>query len=174
MQIVLPLFLAAAIFSGAFLPGRGDELGPTVLAKGLFSYQAPSGWSVQETSFSKYPVSAAPRHDGFAANIDVVIENSPKGLDDYVSSSLAAFQGLRSALRHMRIVSRQAFLTSAGLDGVRVEAAALAGSYHLRETFYFFDGGGGNKLTVTASCLAAESTQDVPLFDASLKTLTLE
>jgi hypothetical protein len=173
MRIARAIVLATAIFSCGALSSRGDEMGSTVLAKGLFSYQAPPGWSVQQASFSKYPVSAAPRRNGFAANIDVVIESSPKALGDYVSSSLAAFQS-SGALRDMHVVNQRPFLTAAGLDGIRVEATDMAGPYHLREIFYFFDGGSDNKLVVTASCLARDGIRDAPLFDASLKTFTLE
>ena len=166
--------MALAVCSATLLaPVRGDERGPTVLEKGLFSYQAPPGWTVQQENFSKYPVSTAPRRNGFAANIDVVIARNSQSLDDYVRSTLAALRS-SGALRDVRMVERRPFSTAAGLDGLRVEVAALAGSYQLREFLYFFDGGSANKLVVTASCLESDAARDALLFDASLKTFSLE
>jgi hypothetical protein len=70
-------------------------------------------------------------------------------------------------------VSEAPFLTAAGLDGQRV-ATETADPRALRQVFYFFDGGSDRKIIVSASCLPEDGAADTALFDASVKTLSLE
>jgi len=156
----------------ATLVGRAD--GPqTVVAPGLFSYQAPPGWTAQDSPISKYKVSFAPPVNGFAANINVVIDKAAMSLNDYVTASLSQLKAT-PMLVNVKVVSQQPFQTAGGLDGQRVVVTDAMGKMDLQQTFYFFDGGSNAKLVVTASCLSSDGAADAPLFDAALKTFTLE
>jgi len=173
MKFVLILCLAFFGFAGAILPGRGLDMGPTVLQPGLFSYQAPKGWSVQDSPLSKCKVCVDAPKGGFAANLNVVIEANAKSLPDYVAANVAALKA-SPVFHDLKVVSQQAFTTAAGLDGTRLEITDTLDKFDLRQVFYFFDGGSGNKVVVTASCLIGDSAADAPLFDASMKTFSLE
>jgi hypothetical protein len=169
-------------FARLLLPGLGllaaalvcRADGPqTVVAPGLFSYQAPLGWTAQDSPISKYKVSFAPPANGFAANINVVIETAAVSLNDYVTGSLSQLKAT-PMLTNVKVVSQQPFQTAGGLDGQRVVVTDTMGKINMQQTFYFFDGGSNAKLVVTASCLAADGAADAPLFDTALKTFTLE
>lgn len=165
------LVLGMGLFA-ATLVCRAD--GPrTVVAPGLFSYQAPPGWTVQDSPISKYKVSFASPASGFAANINVVIETAAVPLNDYVTASLSQLKATPMLL-NVKVVSQQPFQTAGGLDGQRVVVTDAMGKMDLQQTFYFFDGGSNAKLVVTASCLSSDGAADAPLFDAALKTFTLE
>jgi hypothetical protein len=161
---------ALFVFAGAILPGRGEEAGPTVLDKGLFSYEAPAGWSVPEMTLS-HPVALGPMKDGFAPNIHVDIQSSPKSLDAYVTENLRA---VRAAFPDFRLVSRRPFTTAAGLDGIRVVITDKVDKFYLQQMFYFLDGGSNQKLIISACCLMADGIRYAPIFDASIKTFSLE
>jgi hypothetical protein len=169
MKRLILLLSASAL---AFLPARADG-GPTVVQPGLFSYQAPPGWTVQESPVSKYKISLAAPVNGFAANINVVIENAPVSMNDYVTASL---NGLKSAtaLQDVKILSQEPFTTAAGLAGQKIVVTDTMNKIGVRQTFYFFDGGSDNKLVITASCAQPDGAADAVLFDAAMKTLTLE
>jgi hypothetical protein len=122
---------------------------------------------------SKYKISFAPAANGFAANINVVIETAAVSMNDYVAGSISALKAT-PALTNVTVVSQQPFQTAAGLDGQRVVVTDTMGKLNLQQAFYFFDGGSNAKLVITASCLAADGATDAPLFDAALKTFTLE
>jgi hypothetical protein len=69
--------LTAVAFLGlAWLaPLWAQDAGRTVLARGLFSYEAPPGWKVSDLNLSQ-PVSRGPARDGFTPNIQVDIVTS--------------------------------------------------------------------------------------------------
>ena len=166
------LLLVGLGLLAAIIPLYADA-GPTVLAKGLFSYQAPPGWAAQDSPISKYKISLAPAANGFSANINVVIETAAVSLNDYVTGSLGQLEAT-PMLTNVKVVSQQPFQTAAGLDGQRVVVTDTMGKMNLQQTFYFFDGGSNAKLVITASCLVSDGATDAPLFDAALKTFTLE
>jgi hypothetical protein len=149
------------------VPGRGEGMGPTVLAKGLFSYQAPPGWQTTESSRSPYPVCSEGWNQAQEARIQVQIETASQGFSIYVDRCL---QALCIGPDHARILDRRPFVTAAGLDGIRVTLTLRS----LRHIFYFFDGGSGKIIIVNACCRLSDADRDVPLFDISLKTFTLE
>lgn len=173
MRILAALSLVFFSLACEALPGRAADLGPTVVQPGVFSYQAPSGWTVRDTPLSKYKVSTGTPRNGFAANINIVIEAYAKSLPDYVAANLTAIKG-SSLFQNVKVLDQQPFTTSAGLEGTRVEIEDIFGKFNLRQTFYFFDGGSGNKLVITASCLVGDGAAEAPIFDGSMKTFTLE
>ena len=77
---------------------------------------------------------------------------------------------LRTGPDHARILDQRPFVTAAGLDGIRVNLDIR----DLRQILYFFDGGSNCIIVVNACCLSKSAARDTPLFDASLKTFSLE
>jgi hypothetical protein len=145
-------------------------MGPTVLDKGLFSYQAPPGWTVPEMNLS-HPVAVGPMKNGFAPNIHVDIKTSSKTVADFVAENLRA---VRAAFPDFKLIDQRPFSTAAGLDGIRVVITDTVDKFHLRQIFYFFDGGSNQILVISACCLAADGARDTPIFDGSIRTFSLE
>ncbi len=158
-----------AALCAAVMPLCADA-GPTVLAKGLFSYQAPPGWTLLDSSLSKFPVSIGKASNGLKPNIFVAMRSFPGGLPDYTATFLTALRGKFNTT----IVDQQPFVTSAGLDGNRIVTRQPTPSVNAQIVYYLFDGGGGNKLMIAAACAASDAKQDTPLFDAAVKSFTLE
>jgi hypothetical protein len=167
MKIGHPVLLICLSFVCMALHGEGAEPGPTVLARGLFSYQAPPGWQTSASPVSPYPVSSEGWYRPHEARILVNIVTVSQGVSDYVTQCL---QALRSGPDYAHVLDRRPFVTAAGLDGIR----ATVNIRGLRQIFYFFDGGSGKIIIVNACCLLRDADRDTPLFDASLKTFSLE
>ena len=97
-------------------------------------------------------------------------------MNDYIAGSLANLKKLPQ-IKDLVIVDQNIFKTIAGLDGTRVvvnDTVPQLNNARVEQVFYYFEGGGGNKLVVTATCLASEAATDEPLFDAAVKSMTLE
>jgi hypothetical protein len=164
-------FFAALLFlAGMADRGAADELGPTVLDKGLFSYQAPAGWTVAELG-DAHPAAVGPVKGGFAPDIHVDIKPNSKPMNEYVAENLRA---MRQGLPGFKLIDQKPFSTAAGLDGIRVAIIARVGKFRLQQILYFFDGGGNQVLVISACGLAADGLREAPVFDASIKTFSLE
>ena len=150
--------------------GRAHEAGPTVLAKGLFSYQAPEGWTLMSSPLSKFPVSIGKANPGQRPNIFVGMSSFPGGLADYTGTILTYLRSKTGTI----IVSQQPFVTTAGLDGIRIVTRQALPRSNVQLIYYLFDGGGGHKLMIAAGCAASDATQETPLFDEAVKSFTLE
>src|SRR5580704_11725175 len=139
-------------------PGDSRDLGDTVTQAGLFSYQAPKGWSVKSTPLSKYDVAVDTQRNDFVANINVVVEAYPESLAQYVSlnKQMIAASGIYAIFQ---IVDEQPFETSTGAKGVRLVAKDQLNKQDMQQIFYFFEGPSKNKFVVTASCLAGDGAQ---------------
>jgi hypothetical protein len=151
--------------------------GPTVLAKGLLSYQAPPGWMVRDpVGISKYQIAVAPAPAGIPANINIEVDQEAGPMDGYIANSLATLKKLPQ-VEDLTVVSQKTFTTAAGLDGRRVvvtDTVPQLNNVRIEQVFYYFDGGGDNKLVITATCRASDAATDEPLFDAAMKSMTLE
>jgi hypothetical protein len=171
MSLQSPHFLALAIYFLVTLAcGRvaAQDLGDTVSEPGVFSYQAPKGWTIQSTQMSKYKVCLDKAKDGFAANINVVTEAYSGTLEKYVELNKAAIKG-SAFFTSVEFVDDKPFVTSSGANGIRVTANTVLGKLNLRQSFYFFDGA-SSKFVVTTSSLIGDGDKYAPIFDASLKT----
>lgn len=146
--------------------------GPQVAdAAGGFSYTAPDGWKVTTMAVSKYKIAYAKPSGGFAANINVVAENSPLSLDAYHRASANT---LKSVMPGYHLVSQSPFVTKSGLHGFKVVTDAAPQGRRLRQTYFLFSGHGPRKLVVTASVLSAQAAQYAGPIDAALKTFTVK
>jgi len=169
LRLQLAVFLGVA-FAG--LPGLARGQGETVSEPGLFSYQAPQGWSVKTTPISKFKISFDAPKNGFSANINVVAEVSPGSLAKYVDANEAILKAT-PMFQNLEVLDQKTFTTAARVAGVRVRVRDSVGNAHLLQTFYFFPGAAETKFVVTASCLAADGDAYAPIFNASMKTFSL-
>ena len=170
-----PAFAALVFLTAG--TGLGANPGPTVLAKGLLSYQAPAGWIARDpVGISKYQIAVAPARVGMPANINIEVDQEAKPMDDYIANSLATLKKLPQ-VEDLTVVSQKTFTTAAGLDGRRVvvtDTVPQLNNARIEQVFYYFDGGGDNKLVITATCSASDAAINEPLFDAAIKSMTLE
>ncbi len=145
----------------------------TVLAKGLFSYEAPPGWQVGPQSNSAFDVSRTGNGGDFGS-ILVSIEESAKAMPDFVAARLHDFR----ERERLRIGAPKPFATTAGLDGFRVLATGPlvdgADKTPTAFVFFFFDGGANKKIAVRCACSKNREARYVPLFDAAVRSFTLE
>ncbi len=146
----------------------GDE---TVSVAGVFSYEAPAGWTVQNSPASKCPVALGARKDNFTANLNVVFEPFAGTLDDYVAANMKEISG-PSGFANLRIIEQKSFQTSAGVRGARVVLDDTQGAVNLQQVFYFFAGSSSNKIIVTGSSLVGDGDRFAPIFDGAMKTFS--
>jgi hypothetical protein len=160
------VFVSLGVFSSA--------TAATVLAKGLFSYEAPPGWSVCLHADSNLEIAQAGKSGSDYGEIRVSILKSDSSIHDFMVAGLRRLETAQKA----RVVSRQPFLTAAGLDGFRLvlEGPLLAGADEAPtcRVLYFFDGGSNQKIIVEGTCPRSLSSRYLPLIDAAMKTFSLE
>jgi hypothetical protein len=137
---------------------------------GGFSFVPPKDWQVRDFPGLKYKVVAGPPTAGFASNINILDGTGKGSLDDYVKANIVTLQKQR---KNCRILSQEAFNTSAGLQGARVVAEGEDGDRLLRFNIYIF-GQGDKKFVVTCTALADGGAQLDPVFEACLKTFRFE
>ena len=171
MKFARALLAGLVTLAMATLSAQAQAGGDTVSSPGVFSYQAPPGWAVKDTSISKYKVSFDTPKNNFAANINVVVQSYPKSLADYVDVNKAQIKNI-AVLQNVLIVDERPFTTTAGLQGTRMVVTDTVGKADLEQTFYLFAGDGDAKYVVTASCLLGDAQAYAPIFDASIKTFT--
>lgn len=153
------------------LSAQAQAVGDTVSAPGIFTYQAPPGWTVKDTAMSKYKICFDTPKNDFAANINVVVQPYPKPLADYVALNKSQIKSV-PMLQNVLITDEKPFTTAAGLQGTRLVITDTVGKSDLEQTFYIFAGDGDTKYVVTASCLVTDAQTYAPVFDASMKTFT--
>jgi hypothetical protein len=168
MRLLRP-WIVLVVAAWPFGLALAQEGGRTILEKGLFSYEAPPGWHVTELNLT-HPVSAGPARDGFAANIHVDITTSALPLEKFVAENIRAAQSSAG----FQLVSESPYSTAAGLDGTRVVVTETVGGLNLQQAFYFFDGGNNQKIVLSAACLTKDGAVDAAMFDASVRTFSLE
>lgn len=154
------------------LTATAAHAGPQVTdAAGGFSYTAPDGWKVTKMAISKYKIAYSKPNGGFAANFNVVDENSALALPDYVRASTNT---LKSVMPGYHFVSQSPFVTKSGLHGFKIVTDAAPQGRKLRQTYFLFSAHGSRKLVITASVLEAQAAQYAGPIDAAMKTLTLK
>jgi hypothetical protein len=164
---VLALTLGACSRGGA--PGSDSgsstdsSLGDVVSEPGLFFSQAPKGWAVQEDPELDYATCVGPAEsDGSSPSIKTNSQGY-QSVDDYVKSITPDTGGAK-------IVDRGSFTTRSDVAGQRL----VIQKDSQERVVYVFPGKSGLLLTFNCSCPAAEDGQFRPLFDASMKSLTLD
>jgi len=146
--------------------------GPQVTdAAGGFSYTAPDGWKATTMAASKYKIAYAKPSGGFAANFNVVEEDAPTPLPNYVRVSVA---NLKATIPGCHLVSQTPFVTNSGLHGFKVVTNAATQSRKLRQTYFLFSGHGTRKMVFIASTPQAQAAQYAGPIDAAMKTLTVK
>lgn len=140
-------------------------LGNPVTASGLLSFQAPAGWTQEETGGDlqmRGPVS-----NGWAPDITVNPGNYGPltGLKDTYQPEL--FDNGAS----LKIVANTSFTTAAGVKGVRLQEVDATGK--VTQYSYIFLNPDGQQLELACACATMDAKVYLPVFDASIKTVVI-
>lgn len=164
----LAISFGACSRSGAASHGPGappdPNLGPVVSEDGLFSFQAPKGWTVERNPQLDYPTCVGPRGPG--GDVPSIVP----GQEGYESVDTFA-DAVTSNTGDVRIVDKSRFATHQGTTGERIVARKGVGQ---EVVIYAFAGKNGLLLTFTGSCAPADDDRVRPMFDASMRSLVLE
>lgn len=157
----------------ALAQAYADE-GPTVLARGIYSFQAPPGWIVLSSPSDGVQRCSVMVARGLAPTISVTVLRGA-GTAARLADTRAG-EHPKDGNRVVGSVSKQPFLTTAGLDGFRVQSTyQKRGDGHpVTKIDFFFQSSDTEIVRVTARCPAENGSLDVPLFDTAMKGFTLE
>ena len=139
--------------------------------EGGFSYVPPIGWQVKTFPGLKYKLSCAKPSGGFMPNINVVDESAAVSMTDYIQ--LTSTQ-LKRQFPDFISLGQTAFVTSSGIQGVRLDSEATLNGHKLRQIYYLFAGQGDRKIVVTATWGALDGDKFTQATDTSMKTFALE
>ena len=147
-------------------------------SSGGFSYVPPPGWQIRNYPGIKYKISSAPPMAVFTPTIVVRYDVVPVDLDRYVRGCTAGI------MKHLtdpdksyttyHVVSQGAFVTAAGLHGVRLLSDATLFGKSVRQIFYTFPGPSNRKYIATTSWLQADGNKYAAASDEAMKTFTLK
>ncbi len=140
---------------------------------GGFSYVPPAGWTVG----TGVPFSSL-KYRGYIGDLDgglkgafIVQEvDSPKSLDASIQDDIAEYQKQTPA---PNILSNTPFVTTSGLQGIKLVAELTQNDVLKRFVFYWFSGKGNQKIVIVAAWLASFGDKYEPVTDASMKTFAL-
>ena len=165
--------MAGIVFLFGTFSGFAEELGANVGEPGVFSYQAPKGWQITTSPVSRFKLAVDVTKNNFAANLNVVRDEFPGPLEDYVAANKKALKA-STFFQNLQFSTEKAFTTAAGMKGMRLVARDTLNKADLQQIFYFFAGPKNSKLVVTATSLATDADHYAPIFDASVKTFVLK
>jgi len=138
---------------------------------GNFSYRPPLGWTLIEFPGLVYKMVTGPTEEGFAANINFII-------DETFSGTLNAFSNLyisntQAQMLESRVVSRSEFKTHSGIIGERIVFINVYNRMTLRQIACNFPLSRNTFMSITASVLDSVSSRFIPLFDESIMSFEL-
>ena len=107
---------------------------------------------------------------GFAPNINVVDETAAVPMGQYVKMSFAQ---MKQTYTDYRMLSQAPFVTSAGLQGVRIVSQGTVVGRHVHQIFYIFPAPKNRKIILTASWLASDGAKYTQATDGAMKTFKL-
>lgn len=137
---------------------------------GGFSFIAPQGWRFTSIPGMKYAVAIGPRHNDFAANINVVDQTYAGSVDDYVRANMKA---LKRIFKDFKMVGESDFTTDSGSAGKRVVIEDNQNDKRLRQLFYFL-ADGSRKFIITYTATAEVGAKyDAPV-DESIKSFQFD
>jgi hypothetical protein len=152
---------------GRYSPGKAAR--SHYEREGRFSYDPPAGWNVVPFPGLKYRISHGAAEDGFAPNINVVVENYSGTLEAYVAGNMTTLQ---KVWPQMKVVQREPFQTDDGAPAVRLLTENEQQGRKLRQAFCFF-GTGQRKYVATCTAMAKGGERFDPLFLKSMKTFRI-
>ncbi|HSI83546.1 MAG: TIR domain-containing protein [Candidatus Methylacidiphilales bacterium] len=133
-----------------------------------FSFKLPSDWYTKKDSKSKYELAYGPTTGDFTSNINVVDESYSGNLSSYVDANLISLK----KFKNVKIIDNDGFVTSNGLEGVRVitEHNNFNDRY-LRQCFYFFKSSKpGLYLILTSTAPLNVGEEQQPMMDNIVRT----
>ena len=126
---------------------------------------APSGWS--EKTVNGITALFGPTHDGFRANIVMVIDSDSMKLERYVDIAL---KDTASFEPNEKLLERSSFETTGGAKGIRCISLSEEPKRKLRQTVYFFDASDSKKHIFTCTVNENGADELAPVFDSIIKT----
>lgn len=134
------------------------------------SFELPEGWEVRDFPGVKYPLAFGPVEDGFAININLVVDSFAGSLDEYIAGSLAAFE---QYFEDYTLLESGPFSAATGEPGAKVAVLSLQRKMYVAQTFYVFRRGTD---FYVFTCSAPESAKDEydPVFEGAMETLILD
>jgi TPR repeat protein len=132
-----------------------------------FSYVPPPGWKVVNSPLSKYNIAQGESAQGITPNINVIVEQYPKSLDEFVASAL---EELKTNKDHV-LLGKSDFQTSDGVRGIKVmfEFDSGEAKNRFRACSYAFKEG-PRVFFATCGSLASDGAKHDAAFDAAMKT----
>ena len=174
IKSILCILFSIVFLSFCFAPlCLAEDDGVTVSEPNLFSYQAPKGWTLKSLPSATYKAACDIKGDNIGAVITVEMDKKAGSLQDYSQQSLANNKKLFAEAK-IEIGTPQPFDTISGIKGIRVPIALSANGNSIPFIDYFFEGKSDAKLTVSCSCPVADKDRYASIFDAAMKTFTLQ
>lgn len=146
-----------------------QESGQTV-SEGDISFKAPKDWNVTVSPMSGYPVCSGPTENNFTPVITLLLQNSDQSVSAFVELYLAS---LKAPIATTRLVSQKSFQTTGGVNGIRLVVTDKKNPPQIEQISYLFKAPNGTILVIYGICRPTDNAKFEPIYDASLKTLTL-
>jgi hypothetical protein len=147
------------------------DLGKAVTEDGLFSFQGPKGWEPQDDPEREYATCVGPPEAGGFKPFIFITPEGNQAVDDYVKSQTEKLTG---AVGKLTLVDKGSFKTDHGDTGMRLVVRNDSSPRKVESIRYVFSAKNGLLLVFKCQCLSADDAQFRPIFDASMKSLTLD
>jgi len=146
-------------------------LGKTVSEDGLFSFQGPKGWEPRDEPEREYSTCIGPPEAGGFKPFIFITPEDNQTVDDYVKTQTGNLTGVDGKLT---LVDKGSFKTDHGDSGARMVVRNESSARKVESVRYIFSAKNGLLLVFKCQCLSVDDAQFRPIFDASMKTLTLD
>ena len=143
-------------------------LGETITIPGLLSYRVPGGWST-DTETNASPQARGPISNGVVPDITFNPTNHGT-LDDFVTNFQPEDFDTTSNLKYL---DKTPFVTAAGVKGIRCRCVDFSNPPKVTQYSYVFLSTDGQQLELACVCATVDTKVYLPVFDASMKTVTI-
>jgi hypothetical protein len=172
LLIALVINLAACSRnSGSDSSADSPDLGKAVAEDGLFSFQGPKDWEPQDDPEREYATCVGPPEAGGFKPFIIITPEDNQTVDDYVKSQTEKLTGTGGK---PALVDKRSFKTDHGDTGMRLVVKNESSPRKIESVRYVFSAKNGLLLVFRCQCLSSDDAQFRPMFDASMKSLTLD
>jgi hypothetical protein len=168
---MIPIFRPILVGMLLVVPGLVDAQDDRaqVSVPQVFSYQAPSGWTVQKIPNATYPAATDFKNGDISATITVETDHASGPLKEWCQKSLMKNKD-QFAQYNFSAGDLVPFVTTAGVNGFRIAITINANSKNLAFVDYFFAGSPDAKIVVSCTCADRDTKHYSPLFDTAMKS----
>ena len=177
LLLVMAMLGAAACSraGGDSSTGNPQDMGPTLKAFSLFTYQAPAGWTSQVAgglTLGGFPQAVGPASHNFTPDI-TFITNGTHTIAQFAKSYQPHLIDMRPRQFALKLVDQEPFVTTAGIKGLRLHSIDPANPPIAEQFSYIFNNPDGLVFQFACACAPADAAHDAPIFDASMKTVKI-